>query len=348
MLDNYTHSTWSNGTYIPFDEERHDRTPIETFQRAEKVLFIVIAISTVVGNTLVLLATWKEKKLHQPNKYFIACLAVADLLVGMFVAPSKLYILYLDSEARRSISIHLCRFIAWVDTLAFCGSIYTLAFISYDRYLKISKPLQYRSKMTTSKSLKIIFTIWLISNALAAYAVSPSGIPGILKNRRHSCSAKGVSDNGKKFCLFIMMYAFLLPFFFIFIMYTLIFVLAHKRQKRLRNGALGESRNDRSQQSIFRQDLKVIRMLLVFVGMFIVCWSPFVIYNFLLLYYPNVIDRENLSSRGRYSVRISIEAVEFLPLFNSACNPIIYASLDQTYREAFKNLFQRLVLCRRN
>ena len=338
-MNNHTNQTWS----------RVDFMPILMFRRSEKIIFIIIAISTVVGNTLVLLATWKVKKLHQPNKYFIACLAVADLLVGTFVAPLKLYIVSLDSEVRRSISIHLCRFIVWVETLAFCGSIYTLAFISYDRYLKISKPLMYRSKMTTSKSFKIVFTIWLISNALAVYAVSPSGIPGILKSHRYSrCSAEGVGYSGRNFYLFMMINVVLLPFLFISIMYTLIFVLAHKRQKRLRNGALGESRSDRSQQSIFRQDLKVIRMLLVFVGMFIFCWFPFVIYNFLLLYYPNVIDWDNMSLRERYFVSISIEAVEFLPLFNSACNPIIYASLDQTYREAFKNLFQRLVLCRRN
>ena len=34
-----------------------------------------------------------------------------------------------------------------------------------------------------------------------------------------------------------------------------------------------------------------------------------------------------------------------LPLINSLCNPIIYACLDQTYREAFKHLFQKM-MCR--
>ena len=34
-----------------------------------------------------------------------------------------------------------------------------------------------------------------------------------------------------------------------------------------------------------------------------------------------------------------------LPYFNSLCNPVIYAFLDQTYREAFKRLFRRM-MCR--
>ena len=176
-MNNHTNQTWYSV----------DFTPILMFEESEKIIFITIAISTVVGKTLVLAATWKERKLHQPNKYFILCLAVADLLVGTFVAPLKVYIINLDFKPRYTTSVYLCRFIVWVETLALCASIYTLAFISYDQYLKISKPLQYKSKMTTSKSLKIIFTIWLISNAIAGYAASPySGIIGILKTRRYS------------------------------------------------------------------------------------------------------------------------------------------------------------------
>ena len=126
-----------------------------------------------MGNTLVLLVTWRERSLHQPNKYFIACLVVADLLVGMFMGPVRSYRLSVDHESPRDTSRNLCRFVMWIDTVALTASVYTLMFISFDRYLKISKPLQYRSRMTTSKSLKIISIVWLISAAFAAYAVVP-------------------------------------------------------------------------------------------------------------------------------------------------------------------------------
>ena len=124
-----------------------------------KILYIFITIPIILGNALVLLTTWRDRRLHQPSKYFIACLAVADLFTGMLIAPMSLYYSSIDHESRLHMSVHLCRFFLWLDILVLTASIYTLAFISFDRCLKIAKPLQYKCVMTTSKSLKIIFII---------------------------------------------------------------------------------------------------------------------------------------------------------------------------------------------
>ena len=302
---------------------------------AEKITFIIFAIFTIFGNTLVLVATWKERSLHQPNKYFIVCLAVADLLVGMILEPLRLY--QLDSASHlvdfNDPNIHLCRFMAWLDTFALTASIYSLTFISFDRYLKMSKPLQYRSRMTTSKSLKIIFIIWLISTAFATYAASPhSGSRGILLTVRFFDCPYDISKE-KGFYTFLAVSAFFLPTIVILIMYALIFVVVHKRQKMRRKGELGQIFHDRNQQSALRQNLKTIRVLFVVVGVFILCWVPYFIFILFLYYAPHLVFRSDNET---------ILVITRLPYFNSLCNPIIYASLDQTYREAFKNLFQRM------
>ncbi|CAB4013552.1 5-hydroxytryptamine receptor 1-like [Paramuricea clavata] len=313
---------------------------------AEKIVLIIFAVSTILGNALVLVVTWRERSLHQPNKYFIVCLAVSDLLVGMILEPLRVYQLSLDYESRLTISVHLCRFLVWLDTCALAASIYSLTFISFDRFIKIKKPLQYRSRMTTSKSLKIIFIIWLISTAFATYAATPhSGSRGILLTSVGFC---GHIDKKamKNFYTFLAVTAFILPTLVIVVMYALIFVVVHKRQKMLRNGELGQTCNDRNQRNAFLQDLKIIRMLVVVVGVFILCWGPYFIYIMLYHHDPNLIDWDSRSFR--YSWRriiITDLVITRLPYLNSLCNPIIYACLDQTYREAFKNLFQRM-MCR--
>jgi hypothetical protein len=343
MLVMYNHtnqtetSTWTS-TWSAF---------LDQFKLAERIILIFFAICTILGNTLVLAAIWRESSLHQPSKYFIASLAIADLLVGMILEPLRMYQRSLDFESLNTMSIHLCRFTVWIDTFALSASIYTLTFISFDRFIKIRKPLQYRSGMTTSKSLKIIFVIWLISAAFATYAATPhSGNVGIL-----SIGGKCIFfDNYEKikvYYTFLGVSLFFLPTAVILVMYALIFVVVHKRQKMLRNGELSQTYNHRNQRSAFRQDLKVIRMLLVVVGVFILCWGPYFIYLLLWYYYPNFIDWERLFRSFSYTRRILIAnlVIVILPYVNSLCNPVIYACLDQTFRTAFKNMFHRM-MCR--
>ncbi len=307
---------------------------------AHNVIYPLMAIFTCAGNTLVLVATWRERSLHQPNKYFIACLAVADLVVGMLVEPFRMYQSNLDDESLLSTSIHVCRFMTWIDTFALTASVYSLTFISFDRYLKISKPLQYKSRMTTSKSLKIIFTIWLISTAWGAYATTIHSGSG-------STPCTWDHNKSKLFYTFMAVGDFFLPTVFILVMYSRIFVVAHERQKMVRNGELGETPNDQNQRTAFLQDLKVIRMLLVVVGVFILCWGPSFVWTLLNYYYPNFIDSNSTSLSYVYKTLITDSLLNILPYINSLCNPIIYACLDQKYREAFKNLFLRM-MCRRS
>ena len=281
-----------NETWIPVYVEFLDQAA----KSAVKFVVIFIAVLTILGNSLVLFTTWKEKSLHQPNKYFIACLAFADLLVGIIVGPLSLkYKLFPDWRFRFSTYIHLCRFIAWVDAFAFTASIYSLTFISFDRYLKISKPLQYKSRMTTSKSLKIIITIWFISTVIATYVAIPySGSSKSDWVVGFFCPVDRKRIEG--FEIIVAVTAFFVPTTVILVMYAFIFMVVRKRQKMLRNGQLGEIFNDQSQKSVFLQDLKVIRMLLVVVGVFILCWCPFFIYLLLRKYHPKfIINETNVS-----------------------------------------------------
>ena len=341
MLSNNISDNINNDTTVENGMSESDLIKLGEFLDklvlAGTIIIIFAAILTILGNTLVLLATWKERSLHEPNKYYIACLAVADLLVGIFVAPLRVYQLNLDYEAARDMSVHLCRFSRWIDIFALTASIYSLTFISLDRYLKISKPLQYKSRMTTSKSLKTIFIIWFISTAFATYAAIPhSGSSGVLVS--HSfCPFDSTKSKG--FYTFLSISAFFLPTGVISVMYILIFVAAHKRQKMLRNGELGQTGN---QRTVFLQDLKVIRMLLVVMGVFILCWGPRFIHKLIEYYHPTFSDRSSLSlSHGRMRLTTMLIIV-LLPYFNSLCNPVIYACLEQKYRQAFKHLFQRM------
>ena len=304
----------------------------------DMLILILIIIFSIFGNAIVLFTTWKERNLHQPNKYFIACLAVADLLIGMIVVPIMLY------QRRNGISsIHLCRFFLWVDVFLQTASIYTLTFISFDRYLKISKPLQYKSKMTTSRSLKVIFSVWLIAAVFGTLSMFPyKEGSGIRVSDEDLCYNKN-----KIFYTFGAVCAFLLPAIFMLIMYLLIFLIVRKRRRMLQNGELGQTSNNSNERAEFLQDLKVIRMMVIVVGVFILSWAPFFI-RMMLFYYnqtPVVFCNEHSCKSIFYLILILERLVAIFPYFNSTLNPIIYAFLDQTYRAAIKHLFKK-IMCR--
>jgi hypothetical protein len=86
--------------------------------------------------------------------------------------------------------------------------------------------------MATSKSLKIIFIIWLISTAFATYAATPhSGSWGILFISKKGCSPTD-GNKIKVFCNLLAVGAFFLPTVVILVSYTLSFLLLFINDKR--------------------------------------------------------------------------------------------------------------------
>jgi hypothetical protein len=292
-------------------------------------LIILIIIVATLGNVIVLAATWMERSLHQPSKYFIACVAVADLLIGVLYGPIHLYNHVHEAGIT---SIHLCRYYIWLNVFAESASIDTLTLISVDRYLKISQPLRYNLLMTTSKSFILIIIIWLISIAYATLAMF-----SFERSRGIHITLHGCTNQNSVFFTVSAISAFSLPTFMTLIMYTRILIVAHRRRRAARNGQLGQTNQIATRRTSFYQDLKNIRMMAIVVGAFIICWGPFFIFEILFIYNPQSIPQFFVQSDVA-----KVLVIDILPLLNSVCNPIIYAYFDERYREAFKRLFKRM------
>ncbi|PRD18617.1 UNVERIFIED_CONTAM: Dop2R [Trichonephila clavipes] len=57
------------------------------------LVMIPLPLVAVVGNILVILSVYKERKLQSATNYFIVSLAFADLLVAAVVMPFAVYVL---------------------------------------------------------------------------------------------------------------------------------------------------------------------------------------------------------------------------------------------------------------
>ncbi|KAL8613347.1 hypothetical protein ACOMHN_052586 [Nucella lapillus] len=126
--------------------------------------FIVI-FCTLSGNTLVILAVVKERRLRKVSNSFIMNLAVSDVLVGVLVMP--LALLYHLHGHHWALSLPLCHFWVSMDVICCTASIASLCAISYDRYCAITRPLRYACKRTRRRACYLILVIWVYSAAIA-------------------------------------------------------------------------------------------------------------------------------------------------------------------------------------
>lgn len=129
-------------------------------------LVAIMMILTVFLNLLILIVVGQSDTFKNPYGFYKASLAIADLLVGLFISPVLLFILWQQGNAplldvQRLIkqynitdpqigvapmSSAMESAFGFITTVSLLASIYTLTFSSIDRYLAITRPFQYRQE----------------------------------------------------------------------------------------------------------------------------------------------------------------------------------------------------------
>ena len=107
------------------------------------------SLITIGGNLIVIISFFLERTIRQPANYFIASLAVSDLLIGTVSMP--LYTTYILSSKHWSMGETFCDLWLSVDYTACLCSIYTVFCITVDRFCSIKLPAKYRVWRTERK-----------------------------------------------------------------------------------------------------------------------------------------------------------------------------------------------------
>ena len=133
------------------------------------VVNVPLALTSIIGNTLVLHAVWKTPSLRSPSMILLCGLAFSDLAVGVIVQPlfitNDLIGLYSQSQTlkRLFLSVHN------VFGFSLCGiSLCTVTAISVDRLIAVQKSLHYPSLVTIPRVKRILMAIWIICVILAS------------------------------------------------------------------------------------------------------------------------------------------------------------------------------------
>ena len=159
----------NNFSRFPYEECLMPNLPEEIQHRVRDManyvvrpLDMLLAFMSLVFNALICIIVARTKSLQRPSMLMLCSLSVTDLIYSQF----SLYV-----NIKTVLIEHKCLpNLGYVDIITYLlcsgATLGTLAVISRDRYLAVTKPFWYRSHVTKSSAIKMSCLPWLISVVL--------------------------------------------------------------------------------------------------------------------------------------------------------------------------------------
>uniref|UniRef100_A0A3P8Q1W7 Vasopressin V2 receptor n=1 Tax=Astatotilapia calliptera TaxID=8154 RepID=A0A3P8Q1W7_ASTCA len=131
---------------------------------AEVVVLAVILVMALLGNGLVLVVLLRRRRHHNPLHQFMLNLCVADLVVALFqVLPQLVW----DAKGRFPGPDFLCRLVKYLQVLGMFASSYIIVAMTVDRHYAICCPLQAHRSGATKRWNSFIVLAWVLSLLLS-------------------------------------------------------------------------------------------------------------------------------------------------------------------------------------
>ena len=185
-----------------------------------------LAVCTILGNSLVILSVWTNKRLRTVTNCFVVSLATADMLVALLVMPLTISVELLEKWV---FGVVMCEFWISCDVMLCTASILNLCCISLDRYFAITNPLVYVTKRSKKLACIMIAVVWVAS---AAITMPP--MLGWREKDRYSDTDECTYITNPGYRIFSAMGSFYIPLFVMLFVYGRIFKVAYEREKRLK------------------------------------------------------------------------------------------------------------------
>ncbi|XP_069140391.1 probable G-protein coupled receptor No9 [Argopecten irradians] len=120
----------------------------------------LINLVVLLGNSLVITAVIRNRKLRTITNIYIVSLACADMLLAIFVLPfsAALEVLHFWPFGQPFCTMWLA-----IDVLLCTASILNLCAISLDRFLAVTKPIRYPSLVSKKRGKILVMCVWILS-----------------------------------------------------------------------------------------------------------------------------------------------------------------------------------------
>ena len=283
-------------------------------------------VVSLVGNSLIVIIVYKTPTLRKPINYFIANMAMSDLLLPIFWLPWRLSELHYDNswsiggQFRQA----LCKIVPFFSYVSIAVSVQNLILIAVDRFGAVVFPL--RSPLIRSKLRPFfILATWIVAVAFSSSYLfvfdlfKYQGETGCIERWK---KAFGESSSFTDFIVAFFIVFIYLPVLLLAILYSIILI-------KLKTQVHPGEQSANSQQQRNKRNRNVLQLSITIVTVFGLCWLPYTT-NFFII--------QTGSIHFSCGFRLYFDVTLCMTSSYCAINPLICFIFSGNYRQGLKRL----------
>lgn len=291
-----------------------------------------IFLTSLLGNTLVITVVYNNRKMRTIVNLLIVNIAVSDLLNTVVVIPRVMTQTLTYPSAwfiTGTVGEALCKIVFFFHDFTVAVSLLSLLMIAIERHNAICRPTIADPNSRKRCALMILST-WLV--AFLIYSTHFYTFKLFTEDEGTLCDHTWrplFEDPSKaleiEFLLVSIIFVFV-PFTVVTSLYTIILIRIRKLSVPDEASSVGQRRRE-------KRNRKVLRMLLIVVIAFGFCWFPYIINEYVVIYFWYNKDLE-----PPCGVQFFEECTLYLTYLNSSINPAIYFAFSENFRKGLSNL----------
>ncbi|CAJ1074354.1 growth hormone secretagogue receptor a [Xyrichtys novacula] len=297
----------------------------------------------VAGNVMTILVVSKYRDMRTTTNLYLCSMAVSDLLIFLCM-PLDLYRMWRYRPWRFGDA--LCKLFQFVSESCTYSTILSITALSVERYLAICFPLRAKAVVTKRRVRGLILLLWTVSLVSAGPVFVMVGVERDSMLPPNYSSGMNetefpLEDEDTRECkmthyavesglmgamVWLSSVFFFMPVFCLTVLYSLIGRRLWQRHRETNINSRVAHRDKSNRQTI--------KMLVVVVLAFVLCWLPFHVGRYLQF---RSLDAPSplLSVLSEYCSFVSV----VLFYLSAAINPILYNTMSWKYRGAAARLF---------
>lgn len=295
------------------------------------VLLTFVTITTVFGNTLILLSYYRYSQVRTPSNTIILSLSFVDILLSAVFVMNIMSVVGYPNMGK----VRICLLMSSLSDVIRSVMTLHLCLISFERFIAVRNALAFHSIFTLRRVLYALIFVWSLGLFISL------GMPRLLvaadhqghnysrlRKMLHPCGAKAYLEalipelNTLAFTSLCLNHIF--PFMFIISCYGYIVHVARRHRKQI----AAQRRENR-----LKPEMKGTITAALVVGIFTVCFTPLAI-----------LTLHRVTNPKKFSTFYWAKVTHWLYLLANSSgflNPAVYAWRTEAFRNAFVK-----ILCR--